>query len=297
MDGVLLLGGPTASGKTEAAIAIARTFDAEIVGADSRQIYRDMPIGTAAPSAEQLATVRHHLVGVLDPYVRYSAARFTIDAMAAVDEIRARGKRVIVAGGTGFYLRALAGGAVLSAAYDASVRERLAREAMLHPPDVLHGWLAALAPERARALHPADRYRIVRALEVHLAAGRADDRTGDLPTLRARGIPFAYVFLHVPLDDIDARIGRRVGAMLAAGFVEEAERIGVRAAASSAVGYPLAIGWTRGWANDRELRDGLARETRRYARRQRTWFRGEPLARAAIPDELEQIARETFERR
>lgn len=294
MADVLLLAGATASGKTEAAIALARAFDAEIVGADSRQVYREMPIGTAAPSAVQRAAVPHHLVGFLDPYERYSAARYALDAMAAIESILARGKRVIVAGGTGFYVRALAGGVTLSDAYDAAVRERLTREARLHPPDVLHAWLEALAPARASALHPADRYRVLRALEVQLAAGRADDRGGGLPTLDARGIPYSYVFLDVPLDEIDARIAARVDAMLDAGFVEEAERIGLRAAASTAVGYPLAIGWTRGWASRRELREGLARETRRYARRQRTWFRGERLARPVRQSELESVARETF---
>ena len=133
--GVLILTGPTAGGKTELAMELAQRFDAEIVGADSRQIYRGMPIGTAAPQAEQLAAVPHHCVAFLDPYERYSAARYVEDAMAAIDAIHRRGKRAIVVGGTGFYVRALTGNVTLAAQFDDSLRARLAAEARLHPPD------------------------------------------------------------------------------------------------------------------------------------------------------------------
>jgi len=152
--GVLILSGATASGKSALALRLAERFDAEIVGADSRQIYRGMPVGTAAPSDADRARVPHHLVGFLDPRERYSAARFVAEALAAIDDIRARGRRAIVVGGTGFYLRALAGDVALSPAYDASLRERLAREARVHPPDVLAEWLRALAPARAAAIAP-----------------------------------------------------------------------------------------------------------------------------------------------
>ena len=126
-DGVLILAGSTASGKTEIALDLARRFDAEIVGADSRQIYRGMSVGTAAPLPEQLAAVAHHLVGFLDPQERYSAARYASDALASVRAIRSRGKRAIVVGGTGFYLRALTGGVTLAPQYDPALRARLAR--------------------------------------------------------------------------------------------------------------------------------------------------------------------------
>jgi tRNA dimethylallyltransferase len=167
-SGVLILAGPTASGKTDLAIALARRFNAEIVSADSRQIYRDMPVGTAAPAAEQLAEVPHHLVGFLDPYERYSAARYVDDAMAAIDAIRKRGRRAIVTGGTGFYLRALLGRVDLAPHYDEALRHRLASEARVHPPEFLHGWLALRDRRRAEALDPMDTYRVLRALEVAL---------------------------------------------------------------------------------------------------------------------------------
>ena len=275
-DGVLILSGPTASGKTALALALAEEFDAEIVGADSRQIYRDMAIGTAAPTAAERARVPHHLIAVLDPHERYSAARFVVDARAAIDAIRARGRRAIVVGGTGFYLRALAGDVELDAAYDGELRERLAREARTHAPDVLAEWLASIDPARARTIDPHDPYRVVRALEVVLAGRAPAPPRRALPTLRAGAIPFAKLWLEVEPAEISARIERRVDAMLAAGLVAEAERIGLGAVAADAVGYREALAYASGWSTAAELRAQLIRFTRRYAKRQATWFRTEP---------------------
>jgi tRNA dimethylallyltransferase len=276
-EGVLILAGPTASGKTDLALALAERFDAEIVGADSRQIYRGMTIGTAAPSDEQRARVPHHLIGFLDPHERYSAARFVIDARRAIDDIRARGRRAIVAGGTGFYLRALAGDVALDAAYDPAVRSRLAAEARTHPPEVMAEWLAALAPERAAAIAPNDPYRVTRALEVALAGRSAPPVPREaLPTLRAAGIPFVKVVLATEAGELLARIERRVDGMLAAGLLAEAERVGGDAVAADAVGYREALAYLAGWSTPQELRTQLIRSTRRYAKRQATWFRSEP---------------------
>jgi tRNA dimethylallyltransferase len=272
--GVLILAGPTAAGKTELALELAERFDAEIVGADSRQIYRDMPIGTAAPTAEQRARVPHHLIGFLDPHERYSAARYAADALAAIHDIVTRGKRALVVGGTGFYVRALCGDVALSSAYDPLLRSRLAREARMHPPDVLHAWLASLDPKRADTLPPSDRYRVVRALEIALAPPA--EVTAEAPrSLRAAGIASRKAFLDLDDDELDRRIERRTDAMLAAGLVAEAERVGTHAVAADAVGYPHALAYARGWCSAGELRSLLIRATRRYARRQRTWFRSE----------------------
>jgi tRNA dimethylallyltransferase len=280
----LILAGPTASGKTDLAIALAERFGAEIVGADSRQIYRGMPIGTAAPTREQQDRVPHHLIAFLDPHERYSAARYVRDARAAIDAIRARGRRVIVVGGTGFYVRALAGDVALDAAYDPAVRARLAAEARIHPPEVLAEWLAVLAPERAAAIAPNDPYRITRALEVALARrtchpelveGPTEPREA-LPTLRAGNIPFAKLVLDIEPGVLAERIERRVDGMLAAGLLEEAERVGSDAVAADAVGYREALGFLAGFSTAAELRTQLIRFTRRYAKRQATWFRSEP---------------------
>jgi tRNA dimethylallyltransferase len=278
--GVVILTGQTASGKSALALELAERFGAEIVGADSRQIYRWMPIGTAAPSPEDRARVPHHLVEVLDPRERYSAARFVADALAAIDDVHARGKRAIVAGGTGFYVRALAGDVTLSPAYDAGVRERLAREARVHPADVLAGWLHALAPARAAAIAENDPYRIMRALEVALVQRSAKKPPeGDAvsrDTLRSRGITYRKLYLDVAPDVLERRIAARVDAMLANGFVQEAERVGADAIAADAVGYREALAYLAGFSTRDELRTHLVRNTRRYAKRQATWFRTEP---------------------
>jgi tRNA dimethylallyltransferase len=274
--GVFVLGGATASGKTAAALELAETFGAEIVGADSRQIYRDMPVGTAAPTQAERARVPHHLVAFLDPRERYSAARFASDATSVIEAIHARGKRAIVAGGTGFYLRALTGDVALAPQHDEHLRARLAREASVHPPHVLWEWLALRDPDRARAIDPADGYRIVRALEVALAPERVSQDAAAGRTLRSANIVFFKAALDVPMATIDARIEERSQRMLDAGLLEEAERIGAEAVAADAVGYPQALAFLRGWSTRDELQTTLMRATRRYARRQRSWFRGEP---------------------
>lgn len=291
-SGVLVVAGPTASGKTQLAIDLARVFDAEIVNADSRQIYRGMPIGTAAPTREQLAAVPHHLIGFLEPHERYSAARFSADAVAAIRTIHARGRRAIVVGGTGFYIRALTGAVDLAPQYDEGVRERLAHEARMHDAQFLHDWLAVRDAARAATVHPADTYRVLRALEVALAPGsRRRDRP--IVSLRSEQIPYLKVFLES--SDLQERIVRRTDAMLEAGFVEEAERIGAGAVAATAVGYPQAIAYARGWCTRAELRDLLIRATRRYAKRQQTWFRSEPEVVTASPRDVERLARESLQ--
>lgn len=276
--GVLVLAGPTASGKTELAIELALQYGAEIVGADSRQIYRSMPIGTAAPTPAQRALVPHHLVEFLDPFERYSAARYRFDAVRAIEEIRARGKRAIVAGGTGFYIRALTGAVTLAPELDQALRDRLTNEARVHDAAFLYQWLSTRRPARAAVISPGDRYRVLRGLEIALADLESRERSAPHVSLQNEGIPYVKIFVDVDDALLQARIEERTDSMLASGFLEEAERIGPQAVAASAVGYLQAIAFLRGWSTRRELRTAIARLTRRYAKRQRTWFRGEPQA-------------------
>lgn len=294
MPAVLILTGPTASGKSALALALAERFDAEIVGADSRQIYRGMPIGTAAPDAAALSLVPHHLVGFLDPRERYSAARFVADALAAIEAIHARGKRAIVVGGTGFYVRALSGDVALSPIRDEALRDRLAREARIHPPEFLAEWLATIAPAVAARVPPHDAYRVTRALEIALGErAAAAPPPARAETLRTRGIPFRKLYLEIAPEALLPRIESRVDAMLAAGLLAEAERIGAGAVAADAVGYREALAYLAGWSTFAELRAALVRNTRRYAKRQATWFRIEPgLVRIPASDGLRRAAAE-----
>lgn len=289
---VLIVAGATASGKTQLAVELAREFGAEIVGADSRQIYRGMSIGTAAPAPEAQRAVRHHLVEFLDPRERYSAARYANDAIDAIAAIHRRGKRAIVVGGTGFYIRALRGGVTLAPHYDEALRARLAHEVLLHPPEFLHAWLELRDPARASALGINDTYRVIRALEVALAVPDARLREAPLRTLASEGLHSLLVFLDLPLGVLDARIADRTEAMLSSGLIEEAERIGTDAVAADAVGYPQASAYLRGWSTQAELRALLERATRRYARRQRAWFRREPETEWVEPSSVRALVRE-----
>jgi tRNA dimethylallyltransferase len=251
-----------------------------------------MPVGTAAPTTEQMARVPHHLVGFLDPAQRYSAARYASDAIAAIRDIVKRGKRAIVVGGTGFYIRALLGGVDLAPQYDEALRERLATEAQLHPADFLYEWLEKRDASRARAIHPGDRYRVLRALEIALAQTSAPSSPEPARTLHDEGIAWLLVFLDLPQVEIDRRIAARTERMLADGLLGEAERIGERAVAANAVGYPQALAYLRGWSTAAELRASLERATRRYARRQRAWFRSEAGTLWCAPEVLHEKVRE-----
>ncbi|MBV8221880.1 MAG: tRNA (adenosine(37)-N6)-dimethylallyltransferase MiaA, partial [Candidatus Eremiobacteraeota bacterium] len=203
-----------------------------------------------------------------------------------------RGKLPIVSGGTGFYIRALSGDVELAGARDESLRARLAREALVHSPDVMHAWLAALDPARAGSLRPADRYRVARALEIALAS-RSEPPRRDLSsaTLRTEGIGFVKVYLDLPFGELETRISSRVDRMLAGGLLEEAEHVGSSAVAADAVGYPQALAYLRGFSTREELRMQLYRATRRYAKRQITWFRSEPaLVHVAAGAAFDQVA-------
>ncbi len=289
-SGVLVLAGATASGKTQLAIDLAKIFDAEIINADSRQIYAGMDIGTAAPTSAQLREAPHHLVGFLAPNESYSAARFVFDASAVIGDIHQRGKRAVVVGGTGFYIRALCGDMRLAPEHDEAIRARIRQESTMHGTEFLHAWLTMRDAKRASMIPKTDAYRIGRALEVALSPTLPHERT--LPTLREQGIPFAKVVLDVETTELDERIAHRTDAMIAAGFVEEAERIGAGVPAANAVGYPQALAYLMGAATREELRMHLIRATRRYARRQRTWFRSEPFALWVKPGDVDAAARE-----
>ncbi len=284
--------GATASGKSEVAMQIARAVGGEIVGADSRQIYRGMRVGTAAPDERAQREIRHHCVEFLDPEERYSAAQYARDAMAAILDIRSRGRRPIVVGGTGFYLRVLRGDVALGERGDERLRARIAAEMRLHPPEVLHAWLSLRDPQRAAAIEKNDLYRIGRALEIALAPPRA--AAAAIPTLRSHGLTIRTFGLVLPLPEIDRRIERRARAMLAGGLLEEAEALGTRAVAGDAVGYPQALAYLRGQSSFEETLVALARATRRYARRQIAWFRSEPNIEWLGADDLVRAAKEAL---
>ena len=289
MQAIFAIVGPTASGKTDVAVRVAERIGAEIVSCDSMQLYREFDVGAAKPSAEERARVRHHLVDLLPPNEPYSAARYAEDADRAIADISARGRRVLVVGGTGLYLRALRFGLFAAPPRDDELRARLLDEER-RTSGILHLKLRAVDARAAERIAPADLVRLVRALEVHTLTGvpLSEHHAQHRPQPRH---PIAVMLLDPPRDRLEARIAARVDVMLAGGLVDETRRIratwGPGVAGLSSVGYAEVCQLLDGTLAASALPDAISRSTRRYARRQRTWFNKEPGARRfGHPDEL-----------
>jgi tRNA dimethylallyltransferase len=263
-------------------VRLAAQIAMEVVSADSRQVYRGMDIGTGKPTAEERAAVAHHLLDVVAPDERYHAARFRADALAAIAAIHARGRLPVVVGGTGLYVRALLKGLTPAPPADPALREDLEAFAAAHGAPALHARLAAVAPATARRLHPNDRVRIVRALEIHARPGgtRPDTGAGDW-TAAPGPWRLAMIGLGRERSALNAAIAARGHAMLARGMMEEVRRL-LEAGYDPArppldgIGYrPLALA-TRGRLAVEEALRLMIRDTTRYAKRQMTWFARDP---------------------
>lgn len=298
-DPIFAIVGPTAAGKTSCALAAAEALGAEIVSCDSMQLYREFDVGTAKPTAEERARVPHHLVDTLAPDEDYSAARYSADADGAIADIRAREKRVLVVGGTGLYLRALRFGLFVAPPRDEALRRRLLDEEARRP-GALHLKLRAVDPAAAARIAAADRVRLVRALEVHQLTGVpiSEHHARHLISAASPRHPVVVLVLDPPADALEARIAARVDVMLAGGLVEETRRIRGRWGAGlpglASVGYAEVCQLLDGELAASALPAAIVRATRRYARRQRTWFKKEPGARrfAAADALLRAIATE-----
>ena len=277
---LLALAGPTAAGKTEAALRLARAFDAEIISVDSALVYRGMDIGTAKPTAAERALVPHHLIDIRDPTQPYSAAEFAADAARLVADINARGRLALLAGGTMLYFKALFEGLADMPAADHAVRDALTAQAAERGWPALHADLARLDPQAAARLAPNDAQRIQRALEVVRTTGHTLSELHG--AARRQGLQPAALLSLEPTDRawLHERIARRFDAMLAGGFLDEVSRLRARGdlhpelPSMRSVGYrqaweALDAGWPRA-----ELRDRGIFATRQLAKRQLTWLRG-----------------------
>jgi tRNA dimethylallyltransferase len=277
---LLVITGPTASGKTALAIELARRLEGELVGADSVQVYRGFDIGSGKPTRRELAGVTHHLLDVRDASEPLDANDFAELADAAIGDVRARGKTPIVVGGSGLWLRALLRGLVKLPPVDPAIRARLEQEATEHGTQVMHDRLKQLDPLAAADIHPHDRIRLVRALEVHEQTGTP---IGELRAAHALGSP-RYRALRIVIDPgnelLTERITARVAQMIAAGFVDEVRKLvkkhGRDARALGAVGYREMVEHVCDGVSLEETEQRIVRATRIYARRQRTWLNNEP---------------------
>lgn len=277
---VIALVGPTGSGKTAVALQLAARWGAEIVNCDSRQVFRGLDIGTAKPTAAERATVPHHLFDVVDPDQAFDAARYAALARAAIAEIRGRGRRAIVVGGTGLYLRALRFGLFAGPAADPALRARLLAEEAA-APGVLYARLAAIDPATATRLAARDRVRVVRALEVFEVSGRRLSEWHAAHRAAGGELAMRVVGLHVPRATLVARLDARCEAMLAGGLLAEVRALlargyGPELPALGSIGYRQMAAHLRGALDLAAALAAMQRATRQLAKRQRTWFRADP---------------------
>lgn len=289
-----LLFGATATGKTALAVQLASRLPLEVISADSRQVYRQLDIGTAKPSAAERAAVPHHLVDFLALEETYNAARFRADALALCDAIRARGRFPLVVGGAGFYLHVLRAG-LFDAPYDEVALRQVRAELAGWSTAALRDALQERDPQRAGAIHPNDRYRLARALEICLAA------RSSVSTLTAAQRPPSQRFLELrlvlPRQELHERIAMRTAHMLRAGWVEEVAALLASGRDPSlpglgTLGYPHVVAHLQGRLDRAALQERVLRDTRRFARHQETWFRKAPQAmqlRAGAPENVDRL--------
>ena len=279
MNNIICIAGPTASGKTALAATLAKELNGEVVSCDSMQVYRRMDIGTAKPTLEEMQGIPHHMIDVAEPWEDFSVSRYCEMAAPIVDDIISRGKTAVIAGGTGLYMDALIRGNAFAPFPATGVRERLEAQADAEGMEAMLSRLRTVDPDAARRLHLSDRKRILRALEVYLETGE----TITEHNRKTQAVPPRYSPLWLGLDftereELYRRIDLRVGLMLEQGLVDEirgllADGIPERATAMQAIGYKEFVDALDGRCTIEEAADQVRQSSRRYAKRQLTWFR------------------------
>ena len=280
MNPIICLAGPTASGKTALAVALAQVLNGEVVSCDSMQVYKFMDIGTAKPTLDEMGGVPHHMIDVADPQEDYSVSRYCKDAAPIVEDIVSRGKTAIIAGGTGLYMDSLIRGNDFAPFPSTGVRERLERQADAEGLEAMRSWLRSIDPEAEARIQ--DRKRLLRALEVYLETGE----TITEHNRRTQALPPRFTPLWLGLDfenrqSLYSRIDLRVTKMLEAGLLQEIRSLlqsGVpdTATAMQAIGYKEFVSALEGHGTVEAAADSVRQSSRRYAKRQLTWFRRNP---------------------
>ncbi|MGA7145069.1 MAG: tRNA (adenosine(37)-N6)-dimethylallyltransferase MiaA [Desulfobacterales bacterium] len=291
---VIVICGPTALGKTSAAMRLAEIFDGEIVGADSMQIYRHMDIGTAKPTAKEKAQVKHHMIDIIDPDERFDARQYAVMARERVETLYRRNKIPFVVGGTGFYIKALLNGLFETEAEGENIRNGLKKEADIHGAAFLYDRLCRQDPEASKKIHPNDAYRIIRALEVLAMTGKAISGLHKAHGFNDHPFVVLKIGLHIPREILYDRINKRVDVMIDHGLLDEVK--GLLAMGCSpdsksmqSIGYRHMVDFIYGDCSWEETVRTFKRDTRRYAKRQMTWFRADPEIIWKAPDAMEDI--------
>ena len=279
MNNIICIAGPTASGKTALAVALAKELNGEVVSCDSMQIYRRMDIGTAKPTVEEMQGIPHHMIDVAEPDEDFSVSRYCAMAAPIVEDIVIRGKTAVIAGGTGLYMDSLIQGNDFAPFPSTGVREKLEQEAGEQGIQALYDRLSEIDPEAAAKLHLSDKKRILRALEVYLETGETITEHNRKTQL----LPPRFTPLWLGLDfesraDLYSRIDRRVGIMLEQGLIGEIQGLlscGIpeKCTAMQAIGYKEFVAALNGECTLEEAANQVRQSSRRYAKRQLTWFR------------------------
>jgi tRNA dimethylallyltransferase len=291
---IVIITGPTATGKTALAIELATQYEAEIVSADSRQVYRYLDIGTAKPTPAQRTAVPHHLIDVVNPDEQFDGAQFRTLALVAIESILQRGKRVFVVGGTGLYLRALTRGLFAGPAADMALRARLQEQEKREGKGFLHRWLQGVDPDAANRLHPNDTARLVRALEVFLLTGKPMSHWQREHGFRERPFATLTIGLVCERETLHRRIAERCQQMMQDGLVDEVRRVwelgyGPELPVMQTIGYAQVKALLHGQCSEAEAIAQIITETKHLAKRQLTWFRAEPDVQWFVPSQGREI--------
>lgn len=275
---IVVICGPTGIGKTTTAILLAEAFNGEIVSADSMQIYRFMEIGTAKPTSAEQARIPHHMIDIIAPEDPFDAALYEKMARGIVQNLHERGKLPVIAGGTGFYIKALTSGLFDTIPIDPAIRQRLRKEASTLGPDVLFERLSAVDPVSADKLHPNDTYRVVRALEVFETTGKPISSHHQKHQFHEQPFRQIKIGLTMARDALYTRIDTRVDTMLQEGLLDEVRKLldeGYTPSLKSmqSIGYRHMVSFIQGHLTWEEAIRTMKRDTRRYAKRQMAWFK------------------------
>jgi len=291
---IVVIAGPTASGKSSFAVNLACSLSAEIVNADSMQVYRGMDIGTAKPTRIEQRGIPHHLLDIVNPDEPFNAAIYRRKALSAIHDIRARGKTCLLVGGTGLYIRALVGGLMKAPPSDPGLRESLHQECERYGSVRLHERLRGLDPRSAAAIQPGDRIRIIRALEIIQLSDRLSSDLVKEHGFRYRSLDTLKICLNVERETLYHRINERTEKMAEMGLLRETRHLLNQGYSPdlkpmNAIGYRHMVRHLRGECSFEEAIVALKRDTRRYAKRQLTWFRAESDAIWIDPDAIDVV--------
>ncbi|MFH1216268.1 MAG: tRNA (adenosine(37)-N6)-dimethylallyltransferase MiaA [Pseudomonadota bacterium] len=297
---IIILVGPTAIGKTELSLSVAEDFGCEIVSMDSMQIYKYMDIGTAKPSVVERRRVHHHLIDFVEPDDNYNVARYVDDAERAIKKVRATNHIPLLVGGTGLYMKGLLEGIFTMPTISAEIRERVKKDLHEKGHEKLHKDLQEFDPESAARIHPHDIQRLNRAVEVWQATGISWSRHLALQNEERENRKCRFdsikIGLNMEREKLYARINSRAGIMVNQGLLQEVEKLlsmgfDPQLNSMQSIGYKHMVNFIHGIWSWEETLEHLAQDTRRYAKRQLTWFGRDPAIRWFSPDETEKVHR------